>query len=95
LVLVISLLVSSCGNSVPDNTTEGKPNGEKIYEQHCVNCHGSKGDLGVAGAANLQTSALSIDERIQIITNGKGSMNAFAHLSTAEIEAVAAYIDNL
>jgi mono/diheme cytochrome c family protein len=95
VVLTIVLLVTSCGPSLPDTTADGKPNGEKIYQQQCVNCHGSKGDLGVAGAANLHTSSMTIQDRITIIRNGKGAMNGFSHLSEAEIEAVATYIDEL
>jgi mono/diheme cytochrome c family protein len=66
--------------------------GLAIFQRYCVNCHGSDGKLGMSGAKNLAISELSLDSRIQIITNGKNLMTPFkALLNEGEIKAVAEY----
>ncbi len=80
------------------STTSSKPgvDGAKIYKTYCVTCHGIYGDMGASGAFNLQTSALSLDERIEVITNGRNAMTPFKELLNKEkIEAVAEYIETL
>ena len=68
------------------------PSGEKIYKTRCVTCHGSKGNMGANGAANLAMSELPVNERVQVITHGRKVMNAFKNILTPEeIEAVAEY----
>ncbi len=72
--------------------------GEKIYKTYCVTCHGLYGDMGASGAFNLQTSTLSMEERIDVITNGREgkAMTPFKGLLSEEkIEAVAKYIETL
>ena len=73
-----------------------------LYNRHCVDCHGSKGDLGLMGASSLVSSSMSLTDRIEIITHGSknGKMRPFGQehyggLSDAEIEAVAEYIETL
>jgi mono/diheme cytochrome c family protein len=74
------------------NMTPDKPDGEKIYKQYCVTCHGIGGDMGVSGAANLATSKLTEAERIKVITTGRNNMASFkALLDKDKIKAVAAY----
>jgi mono/diheme cytochrome c family protein len=69
-----------------------KEDGEKIFKQYCVTCHGLRGDLGVSGAANLIESKLKVDERIKVITNGRNNMASFkALLNKDKIKAVAQY----
>ena len=66
--------------------------GQKIYKQYCVTCHGLYGDMGASGAYNLTESELSLEERIQIIKNGRKTMTGFQTLlDDEEIEAVAEY----
>ena len=68
------------------------PNGERIYKTRCVTCHGSKGDMGANGAANLMYSKLGVAERVQVITHGRKVMNPFKNiLDPDEIQAVADY----
>lgn len=67
--------------------------GLTVYQKQCLVCHGENGDAGLAGAANLKTSALTTADKSMIILNGKGSMPKFAHLSDAERAAVVTYID--
>lgn len=66
--------------------------GATIFRKNCVTCHGVDGGLGMNGAANLSVSILSLDERILVVTNGRGTMQAWKSiLSEAEIKAVAEY----
>lgn len=77
-------------NKVP--VSSGKPDGMSVFKQHCVICHGSDGNLGLNGAKHLSESILPLEERINIITNGKNLMTPFrSQLSPEEIQAVAAY----
>ena len=65
---------------------------KKIYKQKCVLCHGIDGKLGLNNSKDLTKSALTMDERIMIIKNGKGTMTPFgALMSPDEIKAVAEY----
>jgi mono/diheme cytochrome c family protein len=68
------------------------PDGQKLYKQYCVTCHGLYGDMGASGAHDLTASALTVEERIEVITNGRNAMTPFKSLLRPEqIEAIAAY----
>jgi cytochrome c6 len=72
------------------------PDGLAVFRQNCVTCHGTDGTLGLNGAKDLSQSILPLEERVNIITNGKKLMTPFgAILSPAEIQAVAAYTQAL
>lgn len=72
------------------------PDGEKIYKTNCIACHGLYGDMGASGAFNLQESELSLEEKVEVITNGRNAMAAWGSLlSEAEIKAVAEYTGTL
>lgn len=89
------LLLTSCGGNTEQTQANGVPetvDGAKIFRKYCVTCHGSDGKLGLSGAKNLTVSALTQEERIAMISNGKGLMAAYkGTLSDAEIQAVAEY----
>ena len=88
-LLAMILLFS---NMTVDNVQPKKADGEKIYKQYCVTCHGLRGDMGVSGAANFVESKLKLEERIKVITNGRNNMASFkALLDKEKIKAVAAY----
>ncbi|NNE26366.1 MAG: cytochrome c [Saprospiraceae bacterium] len=64
----------------------------KLYKTHCVICHGIDGKLGINGAKDLTVSPMTFKERVNNITNGAGTMQAFKDiLSKEEIEALAKY----
>lgn len=95
---LLSTLVYACSQSGGDKsggeptTDVPKVDGEKIYKTYCVTCHGLYGDMGASGAFNLQTSALPLEERINVITNGRKVMTPFKELLSEEkIKAVAEY----
>lgn len=76
--------------------TADKPDGEKIYKQYCVTCHGIYGDMGAAGAFNLQQSRLTLEERVAVISRGRNAMTPFETLlNKKEIKAVAGYLETL
>ena len=98
----LAALVWACGSSGQEQTsTSGnqmaaveKPavDGGKVYKQYCVTCHGLYGDMGGSGAFDLSVSELSVEERINVITNGRNTMTPFgALLSEEKIKAVAEY----
>jgi mono/diheme cytochrome c family protein len=71
-------------------------NAEQIFKQSCSVCHGLDGKLGANGSKDLTQSVLTIDEKISIITAGKGVMTAFGEILEAnEIAAVAKYTEQL
>jgi mono/diheme cytochrome c family protein len=85
--------------AVENPTMDGAPHladGKTIFESSCITCHGADGQLGLMGSPNLTTSEKSIQERIEIITHGKGVMQAFGgQLTEEEIQAVATYTETL
>ncbi len=68
------------------------PDGMAVFRQYCVTCHGADGKLGLNGAKDLTQSTLPLEERLNVITNGRKVMTAFNEvLSPEEIKAVAEY----
>lgn len=67
--------------------------GKSLYSTYCVACHGDNGDAGLSGAKNLRTSALSPEEKMSIIKNGKSSMPGFSQLSDDEVKSILLYTD--
>lgn len=64
----------------------------KIFKTSCAVCHGVDGKLGANGAKDLTVSEVPLEERIQIITNGKNLMTPFGSiLKPEEIQAVAKF----
>lgn len=83
---------SSTASTEPAEPAEPAADGKAIYKQYCVACHGLYGDMGASGAFNLQESELPLEERVNVITNGRNVMTPFKSiLSEAEIQAVAEY----
>lgn len=93
LAIIFSLaIVSICSCGSPTTTPDGKPSGETIYKQYCVTCHGGNGRLGLNGAKDLSASALTLEERVEVITNGRKLMASFSQLlQEDEIKAVAEF----
>ena len=102
LFAALAAFVIACGNSSEEKTTASttsakkaekkEEDGAKIYKQYCVTCHGLYGDMGASGAFNLTTSELSMEERVEVISNGRNTMTPFKDLLSPEkIKAVAEY----
>lgn len=70
--------------------------GKVIYKVLCVECHGEDGQKIKDSAANLSSSNLNFDEKVKVITEGKGVMKGYdPELSEQEIELVTAYTETL
>lgn len=70
--------------------------GSKIYKRYCVSCHGMYGNMGTSGAFDLTKSALTLEEKVGVITNGRKLMTAFkSTLDEEEIKAVAEFTESL
>lgn len=97
--LFFSAILACAGSGDKNNSTSKKADkkvaaldGKKIYKANCVTCHGMDGKLGINGSKDLTLCELDLEERIALITNGKGVMTAFSNLLSEEkIKAVAEY----
>lgn len=70
--------------------------GKQIYLNSCQRCHGPNGNDGIGAAKDLTASMLSHEEKVTIISEGKGMMQKFKkELSKEEIESVANYVESL
>jgi cytochrome c5 len=78
----------------PVTSTQGKANGQALFSENCASCH----TLAAANASgkvgpNLDDLNPPKDVVVKQVTNGGGGMPAFgSRLSTAQIEAIAAYV---
>jgi mono/diheme cytochrome c family protein len=99
-VIFIGVIIVGCNKSEnkapqPTAAVENIP-GKDVYTKYCRLCHGSKGDLGLSGSANLTISALSLVEVKHVVVNGRNAMPAWGkQLSEQEIDEVAAYVLSL
>jgi uncharacterized membrane protein SirB2 len=70
--------------------------GQEIYLAECKKCHGVDGKKGLFKSPDLSVSKLNLSERVAWVKQGKGVMPAYeGKLSEGEIQAVAAYLDEL
>lgn len=69
--------------------------GRQIYTENCQSCHGvNRQGSAVAPSLTELFSKLNLDDFEQVLRSGKGEMPAFAGLSSANIDAVYAYLVN-
>ncbi len=96
---VLLIVVWACGSSSGEanaNASTNPVSGQALYKTHCAICHGNDGKKGFAGAKLLPESTLGIDERIALISRGKGVMMPFEDvLNQEELKAVAEYTKTL
>jgi outer membrane protein assembly factor BamB len=96
---VIAFRLGADGSLTPTTTsttttTGGAANGEALFSENCASCH----TLAAANATgkvgpNLDQLKPSKDVVVHQVTNGGGGMPAFGgRLSTAQIEAISAYV---
>lgn len=92
LVVVLTVLVTSCSVSRPSEDASG----EEVYQLLCANCHGvdlEGGALGPSLGAD-SVSASQPDAFIEFaIVNGKGSMPSFESvLNDSQVDRLVGYI---
>ncbi|MEM7160818.1 MAG: cytochrome c [Bacteroidota bacterium] len=101
-LFVLFVILHACGSdSGAAIAKEPVKSGEELYAKHCVLCHGTDGKKGFAGAGDLTLSAMSHEDVLRIIKEGKREnpgkiMTPFGEmLNKAEIEAVAQYVESI
>jgi cytochrome c6 len=98
-MLAIIATTYACANKDKKNSSmepvaEDTPavDGTKLFKQYCELCHGADGKLGANGSKDLSISDFDLNERIAMVTKGKGLMTPFENiLSLSEIKAVVEY----
>ncbi|MFZ6011094.1 MAG: c-type cytochrome [Bacteroidota bacterium] len=96
LSLLIVILIALAMMSFETTGSLQAANGEHLYKQNCMRCHGADGTKGLLGAKNLQKSVLADSAIAQRIKTGKGFMPAFKKkFSTQELTDIVGYIKNL
>jgi mono/diheme cytochrome c family protein len=91
LLMVLSIFLWSCNESQP--TAPKDINAKDIFTTRCAACHGLDGKMSVSGSKPLHTSALTDEEIIGQIKNGKGAMPPFqGRISDEEIQALSKYV---
>lgn len=94
LLVFVVIACAQKENKTASSSSESKPvvDGSKIFKQNCALCHGQDGKLGANGSKDLTISELDLNERIAMVTKGKGVMMPFENILTlSEIKAVAEY----
>ncbi|SDJ69420.1 c-type cytochrome [Sediminibacillus albus] len=103
----LALLLAACGGGGEDDNSSGSgsggesetaesgdpSNGESVFENNCLSCHGEQG-AGASGP-NLQESGVAEDQSQveEMVRSGGNGMPSFeGDLSDAEIADVTAYI---
>jgi alcohol dehydrogenase (cytochrome c) len=67
-------------------------NGERIYREACLPCHGASGEGGEGGGASL-VAGVTREAAFDVTTNGRNNMPAFRDAYTAdELNDVATYV---
>ena len=93
-LLYISLIIFSFScNSGQKGNDVGESDGEVIYQENCMLCHGEKGDEGRSGASDLSKSLMDNEQMKEVIVHGRKSMPPFDYLSDEEVKLVIKYIE--
>ena len=101
--IIFSLAVMFCFLSVlgasGDVYAADSIKGEKIYQQHCSNCHGSNGVSNMSGVADFSRGEglfKSDIDLLRLLQRGRGMMPAYqGRLSDKEMLDVIAYMRTL
>ena len=85
----------SCSSKEASDGSNGNQSaGKTLYENNCIQCHGTDGKLGNSGATDLSMSVLSDEESKNRIKNGLNAMPPMAEVlgSEANVDSVVQYI---
>jgi len=77
--------------------------GAATYKAKCAMCHGATGTpsagmakaMGIKPASDPAIKALTLDQVVATVKNGKGKMKPIAGLSDADVKAVSEYFKTL
>jgi polyvinyl alcohol dehydrogenase (cytochrome) len=90
------LIAFKLGGEPQDGGGGEEPDGAAIYAANCAACHGADGSGGAGPDLRGIGEAHTLDELIQVITDGRGDMPAWNdELSADEIRAVAQYVSEI
>jgi cytochrome c6 len=95
IVLAATVLLA-CGMSFADD-------GAATYKSKCAMCHGATGtpnpamakSMGIKPVSDPDMKALTVDQIVSAIKNGKGKMHPVAGLTDPQVKDVAAYFKSL
>lgn len=95
--LVLAVVFATAG------TMAFAQSGEATYKAKCAGCHGATGTpsagmakmMGIKAASDPAIKALTVDQIIATIKNGKGKMKPIAGLSDSDTKDVATYYKGL
>jgi mono/diheme cytochrome c family protein len=100
MALASVLFAAGCGGDESHNsptqssTAPSEASIKRAYTMKCSLCHGTDGKLMASKAPDLSISTMSVEERIAIITYGKGTMPPQKDiLDAATIRGIAEYIE--
>jgi polyvinyl alcohol dehydrogenase (cytochrome) len=90
------LIAYKLGGEPQDGGGGEEPDGAALYAANCAACHGADGSGGAGPDLRGIGGMHTIDELIEVITNGRGGMPAWRdQLSAEEIQAVAQYVSEI
>lgn len=96
IFVVVLFLGLACTEAEGNKNIQPIPEGQRLFEQYCISCHGKAGNAGLNGAENLIESTISEGEIISVITYGRGGMMPYNKILKAEqIEEVKNYVISL
>ncbi|MFT5580772.1 MAG: cytochrome c5 [Psychromonas sp.] len=98
--LFFSLLLIGCNSPISQKgfeESEFKLNASDLFEIHCSNCHGMKGNLGNSGAKDLSKSQFTIAQIKEIVSEGKKAMPPLGELiaNPSEMDSIVNYVLSL
>ena len=76
----------------PDQVADSTDQGRTIYSAQCAFCHGADRQGGTGGP--LDNLALSTDELIDVITQGRNAMPAYPFFEEEELDRVVAFLQS-
>ncbi len=93
VLALFSIIIFACGAGGPEGPANyNNDEAKKLFKRYCSTCHGIDGKMGLNGAKDLALSTLNYDQRVILISNGKGAMNGFkGMISDEEIAQLAKY----
>jgi mono/diheme cytochrome c family protein len=94
-LVCLALLLASF-SSMDQPAAQTMEEGQVLFKEYCVRCHGNDGTRGMFGAKNLQRSVLSDEAIIQQMLRGKGFMPSFRKkLSEKDMLSIVKYVKSL